>query len=301
MKITLEALTTLEAIDRCGTFALAAKELHRVPSALTYTINNLESHFNVKIFNRKGHRATLTPMGIHFLQEGKKLLMAAKQLEKNIKMHQSGWEDVISIAYDQVIPFKNFLFLIEQFYEQCPGIELKWTGEILGGCWDALLTDRAMLAIGVNGEPPAREEVSLAHLGEVEFVFLVSPNHKLAKKVERITNEEILEQRLIVIADSARRFSARTSGILPGQNILTVSNFQEKIEAMVSGLGFGYLPLLMAQDYINSGKLIRKKVDKLKSKAMFSTAWRPNHIGKGVQWFVSKLSDKAIQKRIFNT
>lgn len=298
MKITLEGLKTLEAIERCGTFALAAKELFRVPSALTYTIKNLENEFNEPIFDREGHRATLTPFGKRLLAEGKNLLTAADRLEKNLKIYQTGWEDIITIVYDRVIPFKNLNFLIESFYQDCPNVELKITGEILGGCWDALLTNRAMLSIGVSGEPPIREDISMMHLGTIEFAFLVSATHPLASIDKKINNSMISQYRSIAVADTSRGFMPRTSGILPDQKTLTVSNFEEKVEAMLNGLGIGYLPLTIAQPYIDSGKLVVKKIDKLKSKGTLSSAWRPSHSGKGMQWFIDKLSDEAVTKRI---
>lgn len=298
MKITLEALKILETIERCGTFALAAEELHRVPSALTYTINLLETQLEVKIFDRSGHRAKLTPIGRQTLEEGKKLLFSAEQLEKNVKRYQSGWEEMITIAYDRVFPFNHFLFLLDAFYQECPGVELKWSGEILGGCWDALFSNRAMIAIGVSNEPPSRENIAMMHLGEVEFVFVVSSKHPLAIKKDHIRNEEIQNNRIIAISDTSRGFLPRTSGILPGQKTLTVSTFEEKIAAILAGVGVGYLPLHMAWPYVQRGKMIIKKVDKLKSVGTFSTAWRPSQVGKGTQWLIEKLSDKKICKRI---
>ncbi len=40
MSLTLDALTVLDAIDRKGSFAAAAEELYRVPSAISYTMQN---------------------------------------------------------------------------------------------------------------------------------------------------------------------------------------------------------------------------------------------------------------------
>lgn len=298
MRITLDGLKTLESIERCGSFALAAKELFRVPSALTYTIKNLESEFNEKIFNREGHRAILTPFGKKLLAEGKSLLLAADRLEKNLSLYQSGWEEVITIAYDRLIPFRKVQFLIEEFYRECSNVELTVTGEILGGCWDALLSNRAMLSIGVSGEPPIREDVSMMHLGEIEFAFLVCANHPLASIDGKINNKDIAQYRSIVVADTSRGFLPRTTGILPEQKKLTVSTFEEKVDAMLSGLGVGYLPLIIAQPYIDSGELVIKKVDKLKSKGTLSTAWRLSQVGNGMQWFLDKLSQPKVVKNI---
>ncbi len=43
MRLSLDALLVLDAIERKGSFAAAAHELHRVPSAITYTVQKLEA------------------------------------------------------------------------------------------------------------------------------------------------------------------------------------------------------------------------------------------------------------------
>ncbi|MCS5711913.1 LysR substrate-binding domain-containing protein [Candidatus Berkiella aquae] len=297
-KITLEALQVLEAINRCGTFALAAKELHKVPSALTYTVNNLEQQLNATLFDRSGHRAKLTAIGELLLKEGQKLLISAEQLEKRIELQQKGYEEQLLIAYDQLIPFHNLIFLIEDFYQACPEIGLKVTGEVLGGCWDALLSHRATLAIGVTGETPLRDDIAMLPLGPIEFAFLVGKHHPLANHQQTLTNNEISTYRSIAVADSTRGLTTRSSGILPGQSILTVNTMQEKIDAMIAGLGIGYLPLTQAKPYIKSGELIEKNVQRLKTKGIVSLAWRPSLIGKAGLWFIEQLSNKTIANRI---
>lgn len=62
-------LEALDAIDRHGSFAAAS--LYRVPSAISYTINQLESELGTRVFNRSGHRAVLTLAGRLLLTEGR--------------------------------------------------------------------------------------------------------------------------------------------------------------------------------------------------------------------------------------
>ena len=59
MKLSLDALQVLDAIDRRGSFAAAAEELHRVPSAITYSVQQVEEGLDVLLFDRGGHRAKL--------------------------------------------------------------------------------------------------------------------------------------------------------------------------------------------------------------------------------------------------
>src|SRR5260370_375245 len=77
MSLSLESLQVLDAIDRKGSFAAAAEDLHRVPSAITYSVRQLEESLGIEIFDRTGHRAVLTEAGREVLSEGRKLLRAA--------------------------------------------------------------------------------------------------------------------------------------------------------------------------------------------------------------------------------
>src|SRR3569833_4787187 len=95
MNLTLESLRILDAIDRKGSFAAAALALDRVPSALTYSVRKLEEDLDVLLFDRRGHRAKLTPAGQELLPEGRNLLRAADELEQRVKRTVSGWVVVL--------------------------------------------------------------------------------------------------------------------------------------------------------------------------------------------------------------
>ena len=62
-KLSLESLELVDAIARRGSFAAAAEELGRVPSAVTYAARRLEEDLDVLLFDRTGYRARLTPAG----------------------------------------------------------------------------------------------------------------------------------------------------------------------------------------------------------------------------------------------
>ena len=68
-RISVEALCVIDAIARKGSFAAAAEELFRVPSAITYTVQKLGRDLDVAIFDRSGHRATLTDAGKRLLDQ----------------------------------------------------------------------------------------------------------------------------------------------------------------------------------------------------------------------------------------
>jgi len=294
MKLSLDALIVLESIHRNGSFAAAAEELHRVRSALTYTVQTLERDLDITLFDRSGHRAKLTEMGKVLLQEGMELLKTASNLERLIKRLKSGWEEEIYIAVDDIISIPRLFPLLETYYQECTLTRLHITSEILNGCWDALASGRVDLAIGVSGDAPTGNEYGLIKLGQIKFGFAVSPTHPLARLREPLKLSDIEPYRSIIAGDTSRKFPVRSSGVISGEESLIVSTMQAKIAAQVRGLGVGYLPLHLISSELRNNQLIIKKIEKEKPSANLSLAWRIHEAGKAVEWFLEKLKNPKI-------
>ena len=73
MKISLDLLHILDAIDRHGSFSAAAVVLHRVPSALSHAVAKLEDELDIQLFVREGRKATLNEAGRALLDDGRHL------------------------------------------------------------------------------------------------------------------------------------------------------------------------------------------------------------------------------------
>ena len=135
MRLSLDALAALDAIARKGSFAAAAEELHRAPSAVSYVVQKLEQDLGLLIFDRSGHRAKLTPEGTELLREGRHRLRAAGEIEERRQRLARGWESALAIAVDEIIPIERMFPLVEAFYRLNPGTRLRWSEEVLAGRW----------------------------------------------------------------------------------------------------------------------------------------------------------------------
>jgi len=298
MKLTLEALQVIDAIARKGSFAAAANELFRVPSAMTYTVQKMEQDLGVVLFDRSKHRAKLTPVGQELLNEGRHLLRAAVDLECRIKRVATGWEAELNIAFDDLLPMERLLPLIKDFYREESGTRLRFSTEVLGGCWDALVSGRADLAIAAPGDGPITGGYTTRLLGYVAWVFAVAPDHPLAKQRDPLTHDQISAYRAVAVADSSRSLTPRTVGILGGQDVLTVPTIRAKLEAQEAGLGVGRLPLYLAQASAAAGRLVIKEVKDEKSEAPLHLAWRTNQPGKALKWFVKQLTEPGVAAQL---
>lgn len=294
MRLTLDALTVLDAIDRKGSFAAAGEELHRVPSAVTYAVQKLEEELGVALFDRSGHRARLTDAGRELLREGRHLLQAAEELEARVKRVATGYEVELRIAVDDAIPMPRLFPLFEEFYRDACGTRLKVLSEIYGGAWDALTGKRADLVIGAPGEGPAGGGFSARPIGTLEFVFMVAPTHPLASAREPLSQDDILKHRAVAAADSSRNLPPRTAGLLSGQDVLTLPGVSSKIEAQRYGLGVGYLPKHLARIEMAAGRLAMKRVLEPRADVPLYLAWRTADSGKALHWFLKRLESKTL-------
>ena len=299
LKLSIDALEVIDAIARKGSFAAAAESLYRVPSAVTYTIRKLEEDLGVVLFDRSGHRANLTEAGAELLKEGRYLLDAAHALESRVKRVATGVETDIGIAISDLFGNEAIFNVLAEFYAQGFGTRIKIMREVFGGSWDALISGRADISVGAPGEAAPGGGFSTRLLGQLEFVFAVAPHHPLAQLPEPLNNQDIIQYRAVAAADSSRNLPPRTSGILSGQDVLTVSDMRGKLEAQLASLGVGYLPIKMAQQYAKQGKLVIKEVAEPRAVGPSYLAWsnqRNSSMGKAQQWMLKRLEKLTLDE-----
>ncbi len=285
----------LDAIDRRGSFAAAALELGRVPSAITYTIRMLEDTLDVLLFDRRGHRAQLTPAGRTLLEDGRLLLAAANDAEARVRRVATGWETELRVAVDVLIPWSRIFPLAAAFYVDCAArqathTQLKLSREVLGGSWDALAEGRADLVIGAPGDAPPGGGYRLRTMAEMTMVFVVAPTHPLAPAAGPLTEAEIAAHRGIVAADTSRRLAPRSMGTLAGQDTLTVPDLDAKLAAQVAGLGCGFLPAPIAAPEVAAGRLVIKAIDTPRQPTRVSAAWKTARPGNALAWWIDAVS-----------
>ncbi|HFV2151784.1 TPA: LysR family transcriptional regulator [Escherichia coli] len=130
--LTLEALRVMDAIDRRGSFAAAADELGRVPSALSYTMQKLEEELDVVLFDRSGHRTKFTNVGRMLLERGRVLLEAADKLTTDAEALARGWETHLTIVTEALVPTPAFFPLIDKLAAKA-NTQLAIITEVLAG------------------------------------------------------------------------------------------------------------------------------------------------------------------------
>ena len=308
--LTPETLQMLQAIAREGSLAGASRALNLVPSAVTYRVRQLEEGLDVLLFDRSARKATLTAAGQELLAEAEHILPQLEAVAQRVKRVATGWEPKLVIAADGLILQRTLFELCEAFFALNPPTQIKIQREILTGTWDALAEGQADIALGLNAEQAPLAGINTKPMGEVSFVFAVAPHHALAQAQEPLSETTLAQHRAVAVADSTRRGRSVSIGLLNGQSVLTVSDIQAKLDAQLLGLGSGFVPLNLAQPYIDEGKLIVKQTERAARVAKLSYAWRVGQIarnkpqnkqpGRALQWWLDQLANTTTRHALLH-
>ena len=293
--LTPDALAMLQTIAQAGSFAAAARAIGLVPSTLTYRVRQIEDALDVLLFDRGSRQARLTPAGAELLREGGRILEAIDAMANRVKRVATGWEPQLTIAVDGIISRTTLMELCDSFLALAPPTRLRLRDETLSGTLEALVSGQADLAIGVV-DPTTDADIHGKPLGDIQFVYAISPHHPLARAPEPLTDDIVRQHRAVAVADSIRRGGGVTVGLLPGQDVFTVATMQAKLDAQLRGMGGGFVPECMARAYIDSGRLVVKKMERPQRVARMHYAWRGanrSRQGRALQWWLKQLESPA--------
>lgn len=325
--LTPDALQMIDTIAREGSFAAAARELGKVPSALTYSVRQLEDALDVLLFDRSSRQAQLTAAGAELLHEGRRLLQEMDAVANRVKRVACGWEAELAISVDDILSMPVVFELVQAFCEMRttaappraaaggtrvgadtagadagPATRLRLRNDVLAGTWEALVTGQVDLAIGVSGEHANPGGVELRPLGEVPFVFCVAPHHPLAAAKEPLTDALLVHHRAVAVADTAQRMAPLTVNLLPGQDVLTVPHMRAKLEAQLRGLGCGFVPEPMARAHLDAGHLVARRTARAPAVGGMFYAWRAERgalgLGRALAWWVEQLESPTTRKAL---
>jgi DNA-binding transcriptional LysR family regulator len=179
---------------------------------------------------------------------------------------------------------------------------LKWQTEVLAGTLDALLSGQADLSIGLImdnvGFPPS---LTVQPLGDVPFAFVVAPHHPLASVSRVLEDADIIQHRAVAVADTSRRVTPLTYNLLEGQDVLTVSTIQAKVDALVLGLGCGYVPQAQVAAHVQTRRLVTKATARGPRLVHMGYGWRtlaaprPKKAPQGLAlaWWIKQLESES--------
>lgn len=285
--LTLESLRVMDAIDRRGSFAAAADELGRVPSALSYTMQKLEEELDVILFDRSGHRTKFTNVGRMLLDRGRVLLEAADKLTSDAEALAKGWETHLTIICEALIPAYHLFPLVDKLATKSE-TQLSILTEVLAGAWERLESGKADIVIAPDMHFRTSSEINSKSLYSISHVYVASPDHPIHQEPEPLSDITRVKYRGIAVADTARERPVITVQLLDKQQRLTVSSIEDKRTALLAGLGVATMPYPIVEKDIREGRL-RVVSAEYTHQTNIIMAWRRDSMGEAKSWCLREI------------
>jgi len=250
--MTLEQLLTIEAIVNKGSFKAAADSLHKSQPSISMAIKKLEDEYQINLFSRDEYRPSLTADGRIFYQKVRSLLKQYRELSALAEQMSKGVEPQIRVSIDAVSPIPLVLKFLKNFFNKHPSTRLELQFEVLSGTIERLIDGDVDIAI--TPKPFIDQDFEMRLMTRTKMISVISA--QLIKGEKKITDNFLRGHTQIILADSARRISKVTSGVLEGSKSLTVNDIGFKKELIVQGLGWGGLPQDLIKAELSAKKLI---------------------------------------------
>lgn len=119
---SLQALRTVEAVDRLGSLADAADYLHLTRSAISHQMNLLESQLNFRLYERRGRGIVLTPAGQLYAGEVREVLRSLERVHSNLPSQE--YNGHLHVCMPPGFAFSVVSRFINDFYRTYPSIRL---------------------------------------------------------------------------------------------------------------------------------------------------------------------------------
>jgi DNA-binding transcriptional LysR family regulator len=259
--ITIDQLRTFIAAVDEGSFSAAGRKLRRAQSAISQTLANLEAQIGVKLFDRSARYPRLT-------EEGRSLLVDARAVADNVdgfkaraRAMRQGLEPELSVAMDVMYPMEALTRAATHSRKTYPHTPLRLYVEVLGGVIKPVLDRKC--SIGVIGSlPVVSDELQSEPLPDLPMATVVSPAHPLATTRGAVSASAVAKQVQLVLTDRSTLTEGRDFGVL---SPLTwrMADLGAKHAFLRAGLGWGHMPLHMVKADLDSGALVKIRVQGL--------------------------------------
>jgi DNA-binding transcriptional LysR family regulator len=242
-------LQAFEAVARRRSFALAAAELHLTASAVSHQVSRLETHLDIRLFERSAHGVRLSPAGEHYLLHVGAALSAIASATDDLR------QGIRNSLYVHSAPSIASLWLmprLHRFAQAYSDIALNLSAAHTPSDFALGQSD-----IDIRYGIPQWGDLVVEPLFEESIVPLASPAFIQAHKLKRM--EQLLEVPLIQSNVSVVQWSDwfdRFTGLrAPDRFPVRFDRAQMSLDAATQGLGVALESAVNAGGHLADGKL----------------------------------------------
>ncbi len=251
MNINQEQLIIFKTVIETGSFSAAARQLGKVPSAVSMSIANLEIDLNLLLFHRGGREPVATTQALTLYEKTEQLLIEINQWKQHAFALSEGLESSLNIVVVSEllhVQWTDYISLLEQ---QFPELQINIFSAPQEDALKMLMNQTAQLALMFEREQLESRE-QFVELKREALVAVAAIDSPLAQ-CEQVSYEQILQSRQIAIASRDRTLKPE---LLFSKKYWRTDNNHSACAMIMQGLGWGVLPVEM----LNQNPHIKQKL-----------------------------------------
>ena len=175
-------------------FSKAAQELHIAQPPLSRQIRQLEDDLGVALFVRNKRRVALTKAGRVFLDEARKLVVQAGHATEAARHAQKGESGFVRVGIASGLG-GVVSRVVGDYCKNYPAVNVECK-DVFSSAQSALLHKRE-IDVGFLRPPIDQVNLSCELLFEEEFIVMLPPNHRLARR-KSVRLKEVADEPLII-------------------------------------------------------------------------------------------------------
>ncbi len=292
-------LETFVRVVDSGSFSAAARALQITPSAVSRTIQRLESRLEVRLLDRSTRKLAPTSEGDIYYQRAQSILEQVNIAEEAVTQRKENVQGILRVDTSVPIAHHRLISLIELFCRKNPGIKIDLT------CSDSLV-DVAGKEVDVAIRVGSLKDSSLTarRLGTIQRKITASPDY-IARCGLPTEPEQLKEHQAIRFSlhKDLNEWPIQIDGQQQRIRVdgpVAVNNGESVFAMTLAGLGLSRLADFMVDPEIAAGRLVPLLEDynpreALPIHAVFSSR---QNLPTRVRVFVDFLAEKFAQETI---
>ncbi|MCC8379929.1 LysR family transcriptional regulator [Xenorhabdus sp. PB30.3] len=248
-------LVFLTVLDK-GSFSAAARTLHRVPSAVSMAIANLEAELGFALFDRKSREPVPTEKAKTLAPYAREIVDNLRQL--NVFSHEltQGVESTLTIGVSTGVNPQKLFLALHTINQRYPLMNV----EIITAPQDDILPllhqNRIQLAL-VFGGLHVNPQEQIYCIGHESFIATISSSHPSLSHQTSLYIEDLVQTRQIIIASHHREPSDLRTQV--ATKYWRTDNFSMALGLVEAGMGWGNLPYTLIKEKLIDGSLKQLK------------------------------------------
>lgn len=300
-----ETVAVFLAVLDTGSFSAAARQLGRVPSAISMAIANLEAELALELFDRSGREPKPTARARALEPQARLLLAQLQQLNTQALELSQGLETRLTLVIAPELQSTPWVRPMQVLAREYPSLEVQVITAPQTDALRLLHEGGAQLAL-VFQRPAADGRESFQEVGRETLVAVIARQHPLLQELSpegQLSDTQLRPVRQVMVGSRSQDDTNNPGGpfCITSEHYWRVDHPEAALQMVLASLGWAWLPRAFVQPYINGQMLVELPIANFTNgeELWIDLVWsRGRPLGLGAQRFVFLMGENYRQSKM---